>query len=118
MLELKSKKVLGFLFILICIMFINPFKQKTFTKTFEGTGYIFVLLFFISILYEIIDWTNFSTVISTNIIDFIGSTNLSGILLVIVAFLSIIIISIFIPGTVAKWNLIAPIYVPLSRLVR
>ena len=36
MLELKSKKVLGFLFILICIMFINPFKQKTFTKTFEG----------------------------------------------------------------------------------
>ncbi|MBR6690315.1 MAG: AbgT family transporter [Bacilli bacterium] len=87
--------------------------SKALTKTFEGTGYIFVLLFFMSILYEIIDWTNFSTVISTNVIDFIGSSNISGVLLVVLAFLSIVFISIFIPGTVAKWNLIAPIYVPL-----
>ena len=87
--------------------------SKALTKTFEGTGYIFVLLFFVSILYEIIDWTNFSTVISTNVIDFIGATNLSGVLLVAVAFLSIVFISIFIPSTLAKWNLIAPIYVPL-----
>jgi competence protein ComEC len=36
MLELKNKKFLGFLFILICFMFINPLEQKTFTKTFEG----------------------------------------------------------------------------------
>lgn len=83
------------------------------TKTFEGTGYVFVLLFFISILYEIIDFTNLSTIISTNIIDFVGSTSLSGVLLVAVAFLSIVLISIFIPSTIAKWNLIAPIYVPL-----
>ena len=87
--------------------------SKALTKTFEGTGYVFVLLFFMSIFYEIIDWTNFSTVVSTNIIDFIGSTNISGVLLVILVFLSIVVISVFIPGTIAKWNLIAPIYVPL-----
>ena len=87
--------------------------SKALTKTFEGTGYVFVLLFFISILYEIIDWTNLSTVISTNIIDFVGSTNLSGILLIIIAFLSIVLISVFIPSSITKWNLIAPIYVPL-----
>ena len=87
--------------------------SKALTKTFEGTGYVFVLLFFISILYEIIDWTNFSTVISTNIIDFIGSTNISGVLLVILAFLSIVLISVFMPSSVQKWNLVAPIYVPL-----
>ena len=117
----------GFMFLIIGILMVCGFiygtvsrniknsedYSKALTKTFEGTGYVFVLLFFISILYEIIDWTNFSTVISTNIIDFVGSTNLSGVLLVVLAFLSIIIISIFIPGTVAKWNLIAPIYVPL-----
>ena len=36
MLELKSKKYLGILFVLICFMCINPFEQKTFTKNFEG----------------------------------------------------------------------------------
>ena len=83
------------------------------TKSFENTGYVFVLLFFASILYEVIDWTNLATVISTNIIDFIGSTELSGLMLVVIAFFSIILISIFIPGTLAKWELIAPIYIPL-----
>ena len=117
----------GFMFLIIAILMICGFVygtvsrniknsddySKALTKTFEGTGYIFVLLFFMSVLYEIIDWTNFSTVISTNIIDFIGSTNISGVFLVVIAFLSIVLISIFIPGSVAKWNLIAPIYVPL-----
>lgn len=83
------------------------------TKTFEKTGYVFVLLFFISVLYEILDWTNFSTVMTTNIVDFIGSTNVSGLILVIISFISILIISLFIPSTVAKWKLIAPVYVPL-----
>ena len=117
----------GFMFLIIGILMVCGFVYgtvsrnikntedygKALTKTFEGTGYIFVLLFFMSILYEIIDWTNFSTVISTNIIDFIGTTNISGVLLVILVFLSIVLISIFIPGSVEKWNLIAPIYVPL-----
>lgn len=117
----------GFMFLIIGILMVCGFiygtvsrniknssdYSKALTKTFEGTGYVFVLLFFISILYEVIDWTNFSTVISTNIIDFVGSTNISGILLVILAFISIIIISIFIPMSITKWNLIAPIYVPL-----
>ena len=117
----------GFMFLIIGILMVCGFiygtvsrniknsgdYSKALTKTFEGTGYVFVLLFFISILYEVIDWTNFSTVISTNIIDFIGSTNISGVLLVLLAFISIILISVFIPSTIAKWNLIAPIYVPL-----
>lgn len=87
--------------------------SKSLTKTFEGTGHVFVLLFFVSILYEIIDWTNLSTVISTNIIDFIGASNVSGLILVVLAFLSIVLISVFIPATLTKWELIAPIYVPL-----
>ena len=117
----------GFMFLIIGILMVCGFVygtvsrnikntedySKALTKTFEGTGYIFVLLFFMSILYEIIDWTNFSTVISTNIIDFIGTTNISGVLLVVLVFLSIVLISIFIPNSVAKWDLIAPIYVPL-----
>ncbi len=87
--------------------------SKALTKSFENTGYVFVLLFFVSLLYEVIDWTNFATVISTNIVDFVGMSNFSGILLIILVLLSIIIISIFIPGTLEKWEIIAPIYVPL-----
>ncbi len=117
----------GLLFLIIAILMVCGFiygtvsrniknsndYSKALTKSFEGTGYVFVLLFFSSILYEIIDWTNFSTIITTNIIDFIGSSNISGVILILLAFISIVIISIFIPSTIQKWNLIAPIFVPL-----
>lgn len=83
------------------------------TKTFENTGYVFVLLFFASVLYEIIEWTNISTVISTKIVDFIGASQLSGLLLIVVAIISIILISVIIPATLNKWEIIAPIYIPL-----
>lgn len=117
----------GFMFLIIGILMICGFIYgkisrniknsedygRVFTKSFEGTGYIFVLLFFVSILYLIMDWSNLATVISTNIVDFIGTSNLSGVMLVIVAFLSIVIISILIPSSITKWGLVAPIYVPL-----
>ena len=117
----------GFMFLIIVILMVCGFiygkvsrniknsddYSSSLTKAFDGTGYVFVLLFFISILYLVVDWTNLSTVISTNIVDFVGNSNLSGIILVIVAFLSIVVISIFIPSTLAKWNIIAPIYIPL-----
>jgi len=87
--------------------------SRALTKSFENTGYVFALLFFASILYEVIDWTNLATIISTNIVDFIGTIQLSGLILIIIAFISIIFISILIPGSIAKWEIIAPIYIPL-----
>ncbi len=36
MFEIKNKKFLWILFVFICFMFVNPFEQKTFKKTFEG----------------------------------------------------------------------------------
>lgn len=117
----------GFMFLIISILMVCGFiygkvsrniknsndYSASLTKSFEGTGYIFVLLFFTSIVYLVIDWTNISTVISTNIVDFIGRSNLSGIVLIIVSFISIVIISVLIPSSITKWNIIAPIYVPL-----
>lgn len=117
----------GFMFLIIVILMICGFiygkvsrniknsndYSAALTKSFEGTGYVFVLLFFISILYLIMDFTNIPTVLATNIVDFLGKSNLSGIVLVIFVFLSIVLISTLIPSSVAKWNIIAPIYVPL-----
>ncbi len=87
--------------------------SKALSKTFEGTGYVFVLLFFTSVLYEIIDWTKVYEVLSVNIIDFIGTSQITGLLLVILVFLIIVFMSIFIPSTLTKWQLAAPIFVPL-----
>ena len=87
--------------------------SRALTKTFSDTGYVFVLLFFSSILYEIITYTNIDTVIATNIVDFMGASKLSGIVLVILSFISIVLISVIMPSSVSKWNLVAPVYVPL-----
>lgn len=83
------------------------------TKAFNNTGYIFVLMFFASVLLGILEWTNISTVFATNIIDFIGSLQFSGFLLVLIVFIAIVLISILIPSTLTKWNLASPVLVPL-----
>lgn len=117
----------GFMFLVIIILMIcgliygtvsrniknsNDY-SKALTKSFENTGYVFVLMFFASILYEVIDYTNIGTIFATNIVDFVGASKISGIFLIIVSFLSIVLISLLIPTTVNKWKIIAPIYVPL-----
>ncbi len=83
------------------------------TRSFENTGYIFVLLFFASIMTGLLEWSNIGRVIATNIVDFIGSLNFSGVSLIFVIFLAIIIISILIPTALVKWSVIAPVFVPV-----
>lgn len=87
--------------------------SKSLTRSFEGTGHVFALMFFASLLYGILDWSNLPTVVATNIVDFIGASKLTGLVLVIVLFISIVLISILIPSSITKWTLISPIYVPL-----
>lgn len=83
------------------------------TKSFENTGYIFTLMFFASIMLGLIEWSNIGNVIATNIVDFIGGLNFSGMPLIFIVFIAIIIISILIPTALTKWNLVAPVFVPL-----
>lgn len=83
------------------------------THSFENTGYILVLMFFASIMIGLFEWSNIPTVITTNIVDFVGSLNFSGSLLVGIVFVAILIISILIPSSIIKWNLVAPVFVPL-----
>lgn len=83
------------------------------TGSFENTGYILVVLFFASIMLGLLEWSNIPTVITTNLIDLIGGLKFNGVLLVIIVFISILFISILIPTTITKWNLVAPVYIPL-----
>lgn len=83
------------------------------SKNFENLGLMFVLMFFTSIMISILDWTNIGVVISSNLVDFISSISLSGIPLIIIFMLIVIAMSILIPDTLAKWQLLSPVVVPL-----
>lgn len=87
--------------------------SKALTKTFENTGYIFVLLFFSSIMIGIFDWTNIGTIVCVNLVDFISKLQFTGSILIILVFIAVILMSILIPSTITKWNLIAPVLVPV-----
>lgn len=83
------------------------------TKTFNGYGYLFILMFFASQLEGIIEWTNIGVVLSSKMIDFISNLQLSGVLLILSLFVVVIIMSILIPSTSTKWVIAAPVVVPL-----
>ncbi len=82
-------------------------------KTFNGYGYLFVLMFLASVLQGIIDWTNIGVVLSCKMIDFISNMQLSGVFLIIIFFLIVVLMSIFIPSTIDKWIIASPVVVPL-----
>lgn len=79
----------------------------------QGLGYTLAMLFFISQLIAIINWTNLGEVIAANLINFMASLEFSGVLLILTFFIITVIIGIFIPSAVAKWLLISPLIVPL-----
>lgn len=83
------------------------------SKNFENLGLMFVLMFFTSIMVSILDYTNIGVVISANLVDFISSISLSGTLLIIIFMFVVIIMSILIPDTYTKWQLLSPTVVPL-----
>lgn len=85
--------------------------NKAISKTFQNTGFIFAGLFFASIMISILNWTNISTVISVNLVEWIGKSQMSGVFLVAITLLICIIISILNPSTVSNWGLISPVLV-------
>lgn len=83
------------------------------SKNFENLGLVFVLMFFTSFMISILDYTNIGVVISARLVDFISSISLSGLPLIIIFMLVVIIMSILIPDTLTKWQLLSPTVVPL-----
>ena len=83
------------------------------SKEFEDLGYLFVLLFFTAQLAGILEWTNLGEVLVVNLLNLISTFDFSGLLLIILTFISVIIMSILMPSNTTKWALISPILVPL-----
>ena len=90
--------------------------NKAISKTFQNTGFIFAGLFFASLMINVLDWTNISTVISLNLIELVNNTQMSGVFAVFLVFIISIVITILNPSTVGNWTLASPVFV--SNLVR
>ena len=83
------------------------------SKNFENLGMMFVLMFFMSQLIAILDWTRIGDVISVRLVDFVSSMQISGLPLILIFMLIVIIMSILIPDLMTKWELLSPTVIPL-----
>lgn len=83
------------------------------SKEFDNLGYIFILLFFSALMMSILNWTGLGTVVASWLINILNNVEFTGIPLIITLFLIIIVMSILVPDTITKWNLAAPIVVPV-----
>lgn len=115
----------GFMFILLCVSLICSYIygkisrnikdsrefNKSISKTFQNTGFIFAGLFFASIMINILNWTNISSVISVNLVELIGKSQMSGVFLITLTLFVCIIITILNPSTVSNWTIASPLMV-------
>lgn len=83
------------------------------SKNFDKLGYVFVVMFFSSVLTSIINYTNIGTIIVTGLTNLISVMDFSGLFLVVTFIIITIIMTIVVPGLIYKWSLISPIIVPL-----
>ena len=83
------------------------------SKEFDNLGYIFVLMFFVSLMVGILDWTNLGQVIGAWLISFMSNLEFTGIPLILTMIIVIVLMSILIPDSITKWKLASPILIPL-----
>ncbi len=83
------------------------------SKNFENLGLLFVLTFFASQMLALLNWSNLGIVIATRLIEFMNGLQFSGIVLIVTFFVITILMSILLPGTMDKWNLLYPTVIPL-----
>ena len=86
--------------------------QKLRTKL-SDLGIILVMIFFASQCIAIFKETNIGTIILATAANLLKSLPLSGIVLVIVSMIIIAIANIFVPSTLAKWEVLSPVLVPI-----
>ena len=87
--------------------------NKGLSVSFSKTGYVFVLMFFASILTSVLEYTNLHEMVLVWLVELIGNLSFTGIILIITLFIITILITIVFPSTISKWILMSPVVVPL-----
>lgn len=83
------------------------------SSNFENLGFLFVLMFFLSQMIAVLDWTNIGVVIVAKLTEILGNFQFSGLLLIIIFFVFVVIMGFFVPSTITKWELMSPTIIPL-----
>ncbi len=82
-------------------------------KTFAGLGGLIFMLLMISQFIAYFNYSNLPAVIATALADWLGQAGIAAIPLLIGFVLVIVLLDFIMPGSLAKWAIFAPIFVPL-----
>lgn len=83
------------------------------TKTFAGLASLVFLLLLISQFIAYFNFTNMPTVVAVKMADFLEARDIGALWLLVGFIVVIVILDVIIPGSLPKWAIFAPIFVPL-----
>jgi aminobenzoyl-glutamate transport protein len=83
------------------------------TKTFAGLAGLVFLLLLISQFIAYFNFSNMPTVAAVKMADFLEARDIGAVWLLIGFIIAIVILDVIIPGSLPKWAIFAPIFVPL-----
>lgn len=83
------------------------------TKTFAGLGGMVLMLLMISQFIAYFNWTNLPAVIAGSLADVLEQANIGAVPLLLGFMLVILLLDFIMPGSLPKWAIFAPIFVPL-----
>jgi aminobenzoyl-glutamate transport protein len=82
-------------------------------KTFAGLGGLIFMLLMISQFIAYFNYSNLPSVIATSLAGWLGEAGIPAVPLLVGFVLVIVVLDFIIPGSLAKWAIFAPIFVPL-----
>jgi aminobenzoyl-glutamate transport protein len=82
-------------------------------KTFAGLGGLIFMLLMISQFIAYFNYSNMPSFIATVLAEWLGQAGIPAIPLLVGFVLVIVVLDFIIPGSLAKWAIFAPIFVPL-----
>lgn len=91
----------------------NHVFTKSLSSGFKNAGQLIVIMFFSAQMVAILNWTNLGEVVAAKLVDMFGTLEFSGLPLVITFILMVALITLILPSTLEKWQVISPIAVPL-----
>ncbi|UPG73727.1 AbgT family transporter [Roseomonas gilardii subsp. gilardii] len=86
---------------------------KAMQKTVTGLSGMMLVMFFISQFVAYFNYSNIATILAISMSDVLQTTQIGPFWLLIGFILVICVLDLFITGAVAKWAMLAPIFVPL-----
>jgi aminobenzoyl-glutamate transport protein len=82
-------------------------------KTWSNLAGMIFLLFVIANFIAFFNYTNLATVLAVNLADFLQTTTLGATSYIILFVVVVAVIDIILTGALAKWAILAPVFVPL-----